>query len=116
MNISGAGDSILEYVENDGCCITFANIVPAAPTLYGLVGTILGHRYPKKPVVTNIPITPSIDIGANAASDDKRHKGKTIIPVMNNIDACRDCKKLDNKNDVDVTVFGLLLAQNPTIP
>ena len=109
MNIRGAGDCSLEKVENEGCCMIFDSIGPTTPRLlipYGLVGTIAGHRTPKKPMVTKIPITPRIDVGANAANDDKRHSGSTILPVNNNIEACRDCKKLDNIDDNDATTVG----------
>ena len=116
MKIRGAGDCIREYVENDGCCITFDNIAPSPAMPYGLVGTMLGHRYPKNPVVTKIPITPMIDVGANAANDDKRHKGKMTLAVISKIDACRDCKMLDIEKDDDATILGALPLQNPTIP
>jgi hypothetical protein len=110
MNISGAGDFMRENVENDGCCITFVNIVPVSPkvfTLYGLEGMIAGHRYPKNPIVTKIPMTPKIDVGANAASDGNRQRGKTILPVINNIDACLDCKKSDISKDDDVVAVAI---------
>lgn len=67
--VNDAGENTLENVPN------VALVAHAPPTAYGLVGTTAGHRIPKNPIVSNDPITPIIETGANDDNDFNLQRG-----------------------------------------
>mmetsp|Transcript_19971 Transcript_19971/g.56584 ORF Transcript_19971/g.56584 Transcript_19971/m.56584 type:complete len:116 (+) Transcript_19971:825-1172(+) len=69
-----------------------SNAPPPAAREYGDAGFIAGQRNPTKADVKRMANTPTNDMGANAASDDRLHSGRSVVTARIDTHRDRDAK------------------------
>ena len=102
-------------MEKEGWRIATPFSNPAPATAYGLLATTAGQRHAKKAVVMQVPITPRIETGAKAASDDKLQSGAMSVDVMARIEAWRVTAQPGKKEVASGDPRRTLLNMSPKI-